>query len=320
MVKESLVSVVIPNWNGKKYLGPCLDSLKRRAGGDWKVETIVVDNGSIDGSVEFLRKNYPQVKMFTFPENRGFSAAVNLGIKKAAGRYVALLNNDTEVDKNWLRHLAEEAEKSEPKTMSFASKMVNFHQRDLLDDCGDGYTWYGRAYKRGLKQKDQGQFDQKEFVFGACAGAALYKKELFARIGFFDEDFFAYNEDVDLSFRSQLAGFECWYVPEAIVYHRKGGFSDNSFAFCLGVKNTLQVIVKNWPLKFIIANLPKIVYAQLRILGASLRLGFYTAFFKGYLGFLVRLPKMMRKRKKIQAAKKVPDGYLKGIIENRYPF
>jgi len=279
-----------------------------------------VDNGSIDGSVEFLKKNYPKVEVFTFPENRGFSAVVNLGIKKAKGRYIVLLNNDTEVDGNWLKSLVTEAEKSDIKTVSFASKIVNFYQRDLLDDCGDGYTWYGRAYKRGLKQKDKGQFDKKEFIFGACAGGALYKRELFEKVGLFDEDFFAFNEDVDLSFRAQISGFKCLYVPQAVVYHKKGGFADNPVAFFLGVKNTLNVIVKNWPTKFIFLNLPKVIYAQLRIFFASLKLGFYTAFPKGYLCFLLQLPKMLKKRRDIQKLRKVSDGYLKSIIENRYPF
>ena len=253
-------------------------------------------------------------------ENRGFSVAVNLGIKKAKGKYIALLNNDTEVDKNWLRNLVVEAEKSDTKTMSFASKMVNFHHRNLLDDCGDGYTWYGRAYKRGLKQKDKGQFDKKEFIFGACAGAALYKKELFEKIGFFDEDFFAFNEDVDLSFRAQLVGFKCLYVPRAVVYHIKGGFSDNSTAFFLGVKNTLNVVAKNWPAKFIFLNLFKIIYAQTRIFFASFKLGFYTACPKGCFYFLLQLPRMLRKRKQIQKLRKVNDEYLRSIIEDKYPF
>lgn len=317
---KPLVTVVIPNWNGKKYFRTCLDSLKKLEARSWKLEIIVVDNGSTDGSLEFLKKNYPKVQIFTFSENRGFSAAVNLGIKGAQGRYIALLNNDTEVDKNWLQNLVIEAEKSDAKTMSFASKMVNFYQRDLLDSCGDGYTWYGRAYKRGLKQKDKGQFDKKEFIFGACAGAALYKKELFEKIGSFDEDFFAFNEDVDLSFRAQLAGFKCLYVPQAIVHHIKGGFSDNSTAFFLGVKNTLNVVVKNWPAKFILLNLPKIIYAQARIFFASLKLGFYTAFSKGYLCFLLQLPTMLRKRKQVQRLRVVSDEYLRSIIEDRYPF
>ena len=314
------MTIVIPNWNGKRYLRTCLDSLKKLEIGNWKLEIILVDNGSTDGSVEFLKKNYPQVKVFRFPKNRGFSTAVNLGIKKAKGKYIALLNNDTEVDKDWLRSLVVAAEESNPEVMFFASKMVNFYQRDLLDDCGDGYTWYGRAYKRGLKQKDRGRFDQKEFIFGACAGAALYKRELFEKIGFFDEDFFAYNEDVDLSFRAQLAGFKCLYVPTAVVYHIKGGFSDNPLAFFLGTRNTLNVIVKNWPVKFIILNLHKIIYAQARIFFAGLKLGFYTAFPKGYLGFLIQLPKMLQKRRRIQRLRKASDEYLRSTIEDRYPF
>lgn len=320
MTKNPLVSVVIPNWNGKHYLRTCLESLKKLATDNWLFETLVVDNGSIDGSVEFIKENYPEVRVFSFSKNRGFATAVNLGIKKSKGRYIALLNNDTEVDKNWLRNLVSEAEKAPKNTMSFASKMVNFYQRDLLDDCGDGYTWYGRAYKRGLKQKDVGQFGKKEFIFGACAGAALYKKELFEKIGLFDEDFFAYNEDVDLSFRAQLAGLRCLYVPQAVVYHIKGGFSDSYVAFCLGVKNTLNVIVKNWPVDLFLVNLPKIVYAQVRIFWASLKLGFFLAFPRGVFGFFTQLPIMLKKRKKTQKLRAVRDKYLKSVIKDWYPF
>lgn len=321
MSKGCLVTVVIPNWNGRKHLKTCLDSLIlscRSSRVKWEI--IVVDNGSTDGSVEFLRKYYPLVKILALPKNCGFSFAVNLGIRKAKGKYIALLNNDTEVDKKWLMNLVVKAQKSNAQLMSFASKMVNFYQRNLLDDCGDGYTWYGRAYKRGLGQEDRGQFDREEFIFAPCAGAALYKKSLFEKIGFFDEDFFAFNEDVDLAFRAQLGGFKCLYVPTAVVYHKKGGFFNEPFRFSLGVRNTLFVIVKNWPWKFILFNLPKILYAQLRICFSSFKLGFYTAYFKGFLSFLLNLPKILRKRKNVQKLRRVSDEYLQSIIENRYPF
>ncbi|MCP3676917.1 MAG: glycosyltransferase family 2 protein, partial [Deltaproteobacteria bacterium] len=192
-LEASGVTVVIPNWNGKHFLKTCLDSLKNQTYTNHTI--IVVDNGSTDGSVEFLDEFYPHVEVVRFPENRGFSAAVNGGIKRARGTYIALLNNDTEVDSRWLEELVKALER-QPEVGFCASKMLNYYKRTIIDTIGDGFSRYGIAFKRGTRKKDAPRYKREEYLFGACAGASIYRKELFEDVGLFDEDFFAYLEDI----------------------------------------------------------------------------------------------------------------------------
>jgi hypothetical protein len=252
------ISVIIPNWNGKKYLKTCFDSLRNQSFKNFEI--ILVDNGSEDGSVEFIKNNYPEVNIAALPENTGFSKAVNIGIKKAQGNYVALLNNDTETHPNWLKNLKLAAEKY-PQYDFFACKILCFDKRDIIDSAGDGYKINGVAYRRGHYQKDNNEFNQEQEIFGPCGAAALYKKELFNKIGFFDEDFFAFYEDVDLNFRAQLAGFKCLYIPSAVVYHiGHGGLERKSiFVEKLQIRNMLYVLIKNMPSAMILKYFKTIV-------------------------------------------------------------
>src|SRR5215210_9226871 len=210
------VTVIIPNWNGERFLSSCLGSLRQQSFEDFK--TILVDNGSIDSSVEFVNHNFPEVRVLPLGENKGFSAAVNAGIRASHDEYVALLNNDSEVDTRWLEGLVEAAD-SYPEAGLFASKLVDFHDRRVLDGAGDALRLSGLPYRLGHGERDSGRFSRAGYVFGACAAAALYRREMLDEVGLFDEDFVSYCEDGDLSFRAQLAGYRCFYVPGAVVYH-----------------------------------------------------------------------------------------------------
>ena len=205
------ISVVVLNFNGKQYLHDCLSSLALQTCMDFEV--IVVDNGSSDGSVEYLRGNFPWVKVVRNEENLGFAEGTNSGIREAKGDLILTLNNDTKADKDFIKRLIEPM--SETKVGMCASKMLFPDGR--INSAGICISRSGAAWDRGMFEPDTGQYNQEEEVFGPCAGAALYRKEMLEEIGLFDEDFFLYMEDVDLAFRGRLAGWKCIYVPEAVV-------------------------------------------------------------------------------------------------------
>ncbi|MDQ3428445.1 MAG: glycosyltransferase family 2 protein, partial [Actinomycetota bacterium] len=192
------VTVVVPNWNTREFLRPCLQSLRRQTFQDF--ETVLVDSASTDGSVGFVEENFPEVRVIALDENQGFSGAVNAGIEASSAELVALLNNDTEQDAGWLDALVRAAERR-PEAGLFASKLVDFGDRGRLDGAGDALRRSGLPYRLGHGEIDLGQFEEEEFVFGACAAAALYRRGVFDEVGLFDEDFFAYCEDGDVSFR-----------------------------------------------------------------------------------------------------------------------
>jgi GT2 family glycosyltransferase len=316
------VTIVIPNWNGKHFLKTCLDSLNNQTHTNYT--TIVVDNGSTDGSVEYLREFYPHIEVVRFTENRGFSVAVNEGIRRADGEYIALLNNDTEVDSRWLEELVNALERH-PETGFCASKMLNYYKRTIIDTIGDGFSRYGIAFKRGARKKDGPRYSREECVFGACAGASIYRKELFEEVGLFDEDFFAYLEDIDLSFRAQLKGYRCLYVPTAVVYHIMGGTSGGkgySLRRMAGkVVNKLFVVIKDMPAKLLLKNYPFILFAftvEGFILFLSLFLDPTT--FKKEVGRLKLLPKMLKKRRAIQKdVDSFSVEYIDSLLKKNYP-
>ena len=309
------VTVVIPNWNTRKFLGPCLGSLRRQTFGDFEI--VLVDSASTDGSVNFVETHFPEVKVVALPENRGFSGAVNAGIGASGAEFVALLNNDTEQDATWIEALVRAAERR-PEAGLFASKLVDFGDRRRLDGAGDALRRSGLPYRLGHGEVDRGQFRREEFVFGACAAAALYRRSVFDEVGLFDEDFFAYCEDGDVSFRAQLAGFRCLYVPGAVVYHIGGastGGKRSATATRLGTRNGLLLVVKNLPGSLVPNYLPSILLGQLsRLLVVSFSPGGLKAHLEG-LGEAVRLlPKMLKKRRNIQGTRRVSDAYLRELL------
>lgn len=248
------VSVVIPNYNGMKYIEACLDSLYS---GSMVPEIIIVDNASTDGSAELIEQKYPRCRLIRFKENTGFCGAVNEGIRLADTEYILLLNNDTEVDKDFVKNLYE-AIKANKQAFSVASKMLSLHQPNIIDDAGDLYCALGWAYALG-KGKNKAIYDKPAEIFAACAGAAIYRKEVFEIIGCFDENHFAYLEDIDIAYRARLRGYHNYYTPDAIVYHAGSAVSGsryNDFKVRLAARNSIYLIYKNMPLLQIILNLP----------------------------------------------------------------
>ncbi|AFC27519.1 hypothetical protein PM3016_552 [Paenibacillus mucilaginosus 3016] len=253
-----LVSIVIPNYNGKKYIKTCLESIKKQTYKDFEV--IFVDNGSSDGSVDYVKAHYPEILLITLEENFGFSIAVNRGIEKAQGDYVVLLNTDTEATDNWLYELVT-CVTSNSKIFSCASKMLQYYDKDKIDDAGDFYSILGWAYQDG-HDESASLYTEDRYIFSSCAGAAIYRKSLFEKVGLFDERFFAYLEDVDIGYRAQIEGYFNYFCSKAIIYHigsatSGGGYSP--FKVKLSSRNNLYLIYKNMPLIQIVLNIPFIL-------------------------------------------------------------
>lgn len=249
------VSIVIPNYNGKNFMEPCMKALERQTMQDFEV--IVVDNASTDGSIEFIEKKYPNIRLLKMEENLGFAGGVNVGIRAARAPYVLLLNNDTECFPDFVKRLYY-AIKRDKKIFSVSSKMICLHDPSKVDSAGDLYSILGWAFNRG-SGKPVENYEASAPIFTACAGAAIYRKSIFEKIGYFDEQFFAYREDIDIGYRARIYGYRNIYCPKAQVYHVGSGTSGsthNSFKVKLGVRNNIYVNYKNMPLFFLTINLP----------------------------------------------------------------
>ena len=302
------IAVVVPNLNGKDFIGACLDSLRAQS---LKPHIIVVDNGSTDGSEEFLRKNYPEVEVLTLKQNRGFAGGVNVGLKRALEnnfQYVALLNNDAVVDNNWLKFLTD-IMNSSPKAGIVASKILAKDQ-ETIDSTGEEYSIWGTPFPRGRGEIDRGQYDSKEMqsIFAASGGASLYRAAMLHKIGLFDERFFAYYEDVDISFRARLAGWEVCYQPKARVYHAMNTTSKRfsaSFADYHKLKNYAYLYIKNMPGKLFWKYLLSFIAG---FLGRSLILlsrRRFNAVLKAWVMIVLHLPVLFISRLKTQKLRTV---------------
>lgn len=255
------VDIVIPNLNGKKFLETCLASIPGYFFTAGRV--IVVDNGSTDGSVAYLEEHYPKVQIVAFSENRGFSPAVNAGIHAGQSPLVFLLNNDTELEEGCLETLVQAAATRDEAF--FSPKMLSYDNRQILDGAGDGYLRGGAGYRLGTMEQDTGDYDTPRTVFGACGGAVLYRRTMLDAIGLFDEDFFAYLEDVDLNLRANRAGFVCRYIPRARVYHigsATTGSKINATTVRLSTRNSLYVLSKHYSAGLFFRCFPAIIFYQ----------------------------------------------------------
>lgn len=296
------VAVIIPNYNGERLLPACLDALAAQTYRDFT--TTVVDNGSRDGSIMLCERRYPGVKIIREKENLGFAAAVNDGIRQSSGELVALLNNDTEAAPEWLGELVGALDRR-PEFAFCASKMLDFHDRSIIDSAGTCYALNGRSIPRGFLAPDTGEYEREEEVFGACAGAALYRRSLFEAAGLFDESFVSYKEDVDLDFRARLRGLRCLYVPQAICHHIGGATSGrrkSDFAVRLSARNSITTFVKNMPRRFLPRALTLMLADQLfQACYQMVRGRQAVPLLGGIMSALGELPRALRERRRIQA-------------------
>ncbi len=311
-----LASVVIPNWNGVQHLPVCLNAL--RAQTYPRVEVLLVDNGSTDGSRALVKDLYPEVQLLALDRNLGLTGGSNAGFRAAKGEILISLNNDTEADAHFVAALVAPL-REQPEAGIVAAKMLLFDERDRIHSAGDGYGVDGIPYNRGVWQKDEGQYDTPGWIFGGCGGAVAYRRAMLDDIDLFDESFFMYCEDVDLNWRAQLAGWRCWYSPDAIVYHKLSATGGGPIASYYTGRNTLWVIAKNYPGTLLRRNWSRIFRAQWQIgrdaLGAW-RGKAARARLRGQLAGLVGWPKMLKKRRAILSARRVSDDYVGALLDD----
>jgi GT2 family glycosyltransferase len=247
------LTVIIPNLNGKNFMKQCLDSINIQK---CLVEVIVVDNASTDGSQDYIKTNYPNVELIENTENLGFAAAVNQGINASTADFVFLMNNDVVLELDCIKNLLN-CIASDEKIFAVSSKMLQYNDKTVIDDAGDEYTILGWTKKIGNGESAD-KFNNEREIFSACAGASLYRRKIFDIIGCFDENFFAYMEDVDISYRARIYGYKCIYCPQAIVYHvgsATSGSKYNSFKISLAARNNVYVPYKNMPTPQLAVNI-----------------------------------------------------------------
>jgi hypothetical protein len=300
--------VVIPNFNGIERMDGVLESLERQSyeGGR---ETIVVDNGSSDGSVEHLRRRWPGVRVVEWPQNRGFAAAVNEGFREARGELVALVNNDVELDPEWMQ-AAVAALEGRPEVASIASRLLEWERRNMLDGTGDLVGWDGYCMRRGQGEKDVGQYSEPGPVVSACAAAALYRKAAFDDVGPFDESFFAYVEDIDWGLRAQVAGWRCFYEPAAVAYHVGGATSGemNGFELFQNHRNAIVMMFKNLPLPALILASPWAVVRRAGSLAKAGLRGEGRILLRAWAAAAAATPGTLEARREVQRRRR--SGYL----------
>jgi GT2 family glycosyltransferase len=313
VLKMELATVIIVNWNGRHLLADCLKSLQAQK--FKKFETILVDNGSSDGSVEWIHRYHPEVRVVPLSSNRGFCVANNVGYRLVNTKYIALLNNDAVAHPLWLGSLVEALEKNGQAGFA-ASKILNYEKPDIIDRAGDSYSRAGVGLLRGRGMPAHA-YDKQEWIFGACAAASLYDKRMVDEIGLFDEDFFLLHEDVDLSFRAQLMGYRCLYVPKAKVYHKTSSsiIRDSPISIYYGHRNVEWVYLQNMPGRLL---------AQTIVLHLAHMMGSFIYFFcQGEMRNILRakrdgfrhIKKVLRKRRSIQNGKRVDDAYIWNLLE-----
>lgn len=315
MNKPIFASVIIPNWNGQHLLKDCLKSLSCQSFKDFEI--ILVDNASTDESLEYVVKNFPHVRIVKLEKNFGFARAINEGVKISSANYVVFLNNDTEVTKDWLENLINCA-KRHPEAVSVNSKLLNYYDRKRIDGVGILINEVGQARSIGWQEEDHGQYEEENYVFGATGGGSLFKKDMFIKIGMFDENYFMYSEEVDFSFRAQFLGYKSIYCPKAVIYHKHKASAKKrpQYIEYWQFRNMIQTIIKDFPVSVLFKKWRwlKIILVFLNTVFYQLKNGYFWPPVLTKLWILVHLPGLLNKRKKIQANRKVSDEYIESFF------
>ena len=310
------VSVVIVTWNGRRHLDTCLSSLEAQR--DVRIETIVVDNGSTDGTTEYLRSRYAWVKLVALPENQGFAGGNNAGVREARGRFVAFLNNDTSADPGWLRALIAGVDEAGGFAL-VTSRIVYMHDPDTIDSAGDGVLRWGGAFKRHHGEPASAAAVTQE-VFGVCGAACMMPRTVFDEVGGFDEDFFASHEDVDLSYRARLRGYRCRYVADAIVRHVGSATLGTVTPFSVfhGQRNLEWMYVKDTPGTLLLRTLAGHVVYDLAAGVHFTRIGMLRPYLRAKVAAVAGLPRMLRKRAAIQRGRRVSASAIAPLLDTKW--
>jgi GT2 family glycosyltransferase len=315
--EEVKVSVIILTWNGRIFLKECLDALEAQTFRDF--ETILVDNGSSDGSGAFVRAEYPWVRLVELEENVGFAEGNNRGLAAAQGAYIVALNNDTRVAPDFLTELVRAAESGDCIGM-VAARMRNYHRPELIDAVGLKIGKNGLGYNIGVGEADDGRYDDSA-VFGPCGGAALYRRDMLDEVGYFDTDFFAYYEDFDLAWRARLAGWKALATPRALVYHVHSatGGEMSRFKVYHTQRNKWFVIIKNWPAALLWRYLASILCADLAALCLAVMCGKGSAALRARLDVLCGLGRLLHKRREVQGRRRLSDQQAAALFSPHEP-
>jgi GT2 family glycosyltransferase len=314
--EPAALAVIALTYNGRHLLETFLPSLAAQHFRDFQV--VIVDNGSSDGTVEWLAESWPDVRVVALKDNLGVTAALNVCLEAAAGAdLVGLFNNDIELHPDCLGELVA-AMRGHLDAGSAAAKLLDFAERDVIDGAGDIFFWQGTGWRRGQGEVDQGQYDQPQPVFGACGGAAVYRRAALDAVGSFDDDFFAFFEDVDWALRAQLAGFSCRYVPSAIAYHMGSatlGKGMTDFARYHLWRNSIWLVAKDYPVEALIRHAPALARAQLANLVVAARERKLIIWWRSLRDALLGLPKLLRKRWRVQRTRVIRVAELDLIIK-----
>lgn len=312
------VSVIIVNYNGTGLSVECLKSIEKQSFKN--LEVIIVDNASSDGSFyeiqRFLKERSRgfQVKLIPLDDNTGFSGGNIVGLKHASGEYIALLNNDTEPDERWLEELVNAMDNA-PEAGICASKLI-VYGTDIIDSASDGFSTSFKGFKRG-EGESSSIYDKQEYIFGACAGAALYRRSMIEKIGFLDEDFFLIHEDTDLNLRAQIYGWKVLFVPTAVVYHKVRSSIGNmsKMAVYYTLRNSEFVRIKNIPASLFIRRIPQLFLGMIaEIAYFAIRHHRPFLYLKAKMDVVKMLPAMLKKRKAIMGSMQITDEELLKIM------
>jgi hypothetical protein len=297
-----LVSVIFVNYNGKEDdIETCLSSLYKQTFKDFEV--IFVDNDSQDDSIEYVKKNFPKVRIIESKKNLGFAAGNNLGVRHARGKYVFILNLDTQIEKNCLKELVECAKRN--RNSGLCPKILFFDKRDKINTTGIAFSYLGFGWCDNLEKNDKDFLEEKELIFPSGA-AFLIDKETFNEVGGFDKNYFIYYEDADLGWRLRLKGYKVVLAPKARVYH-KYFFGRHPRKFYFAERNRIITILKNYEIKTLLLILPPFILTELGILFYSLMTDLFLSKLKGYWWILRNIDKIFENRREIQETRKVKD-------------
>jgi len=299
-----LVSILIVNWNEKTFLGDCLTSLSSQTYQNYEI--LVIDNASTDSSVEYVSQNFPSVRIIQNPCNEGFAKACNKGILCSKGEYIAVISSDMEFDIHWLEELIKPLQ-SQSIAVTVA-KALFFDDKERINYAGGTVNFLGFAFPKHYKEgKDIDlEHETTEYIAG---GLCCLRRRVLEEVGLFDEDFFMYLEDVDLSFRIRAAGYELALTPKAIVYH-KADFKKMKDKFYHIEKNRLRFLIKNYSLKTLLLITPAFFVTEIAVLSYSILGGWFHKKVYSYFKILMSLPRLIRQRKQLQEKRKSKDSLI----------
>jgi GT2 family glycosyltransferase len=312
--QASDVTFVVLNHNGRRFLELVLPSIARQTLDGFTVT--VVDDASTDDSLSYLARHWPEIAVIRSEENLGVSATMARGVASVTSPFVALLNNDLELDENWLAEMIAGLE-ARPRAAAVDCKMLAYHERSVIDGVGDILRRNGYPGRRGQGERDVGQYDEPAEVFSVSGGAALYRRASFELVGLYDPAFIAYYEDVDWGFRARLKGLSAWTVPTAVAYHLGGASTKRTpggFAH-LVVRNQLLVVVRNFPAKLLLRLLPRMLFFQVKWLVFDAVHGLGRAHLRGLTGAARMLPAALRARRTIQRERVASDDDLECVLQ-----